>query len=476
MRSYKCLDNQVFSSGNYKIVPLRDEDKYVIMQWRNEQIYHLRQNKPLTKKVQEKYFQETIPTLFEKEQPNQILFSYLENDVCIGYGGLVHINWVDKHAEISFIINTALEKELFEFHWLTYLSLIEQVAFEAIGFHKIFVFAFDLRPHLYQVVEKGGFIKEARLKEHYFWEGRFIDAVIHSKIKTPKLRICLLVSGKLGYESLIKMAQTENIVAIFTDKHSDSIIKFAEDNQTPLFVGNPRGGKASDFVDTLKCDLVLSINYLFIIEEDIIALPQKWAINIHGSLLPKYRGRTPHVWAIINNEKETGITAHLITKAVDNGDILVQKSVPIDDNDTGATVLEKYIALYPTIIDEILRGVKTNTLLPIAQNEAHATYYGKRTPDDGQINWDWHTERIRNWVRAQAKPYPGAFGWYNHQKVIIHKAQTSDLGFDGALINGTILQKNTDNIVVKVPNGSLILSEIEDFDSHNFDINSVLSS
>ena len=157
MRSYKCLDNQVFSSGNYKIVPLRDEDKYVIMQWRNEQIYHLRQNKPLTKKVQEKYFQETIPTLFEKEQPNQILFSYLENDVCIGYGGLVHINWVDKHAEISFIINTALEKELFEFHWLTYLSLIEQVAFEAIGFHKIFVFAFDLRPHLYQVVEKGGF-------------------------------------------------------------------------------------------------------------------------------------------------------------------------------------------------------------------------------------------------------------------------------------------------------------------------------
>ena len=121
MRTYKCLNQQVFEAKQYKLVPLRDEDKYDIMQWRNEQIYHLRQNKPLTKEAQENYFQTVVSSLFEQEQPNQILFSYLENDVCIGYGGLVHINWIDKHAEISFIINTQLEKDFFDFHWVTYL-------------------------------------------------------------------------------------------------------------------------------------------------------------------------------------------------------------------------------------------------------------------------------------------------------------------------------------------------------------------
>ena len=182
MRTYKCLNQQVFEAKQYKIVPLRDDDKYDIMQWRNEQIYHLRQNKPLTQAAQENYFQTVVSSLFEQTQPNQILFSYLENDVCIGYGGLVHINWIDKHAEISFIINTSLEKDFFDFHWVTYLSLIEKVAFDDLDFHKIFTFAFDLRPYLYRPIEQAGFKKEAVLKEHYLWDNRFIDAIIHSKI------------------------------------------------------------------------------------------------------------------------------------------------------------------------------------------------------------------------------------------------------------------------------------------------------
>ncbi|MEY4905591.1 MAG: hypothetical protein RLZZ292_3406 [Bacteroidota bacterium] len=179
---YKCLNTQTFQHDKYSIVPIRDEDKYVIMQWRNEQIYHLRQDKPLTKENQETYFQNVVATLFEQEKPNQLLFSYLENDVCIGYGGLVHINWIDKNAEISFIINTELEKDFFEFHWITYLALIEQVAFKALKLHKLFTYAFDLRPHLYAALEKAYYQKEAIFKEHCFWEGRFIDVIIHSKI------------------------------------------------------------------------------------------------------------------------------------------------------------------------------------------------------------------------------------------------------------------------------------------------------
>lgn len=181
-REYMCLNKQVYSSGHYSLVPLRDEDKFPIMQWRNEQLYHLRQQKPLTAEDQEKYFNTVVAGLFEQVQPVQLLFSYLENNRCIGYGGLVHINWKDRHAEISFIINTELEKDFFEQHWITYLSLIERVAFEELNLHKIFTYAFDLRPHLYQAVEKAGYIQEARLKEHCFFENRFVDVVIHSKI------------------------------------------------------------------------------------------------------------------------------------------------------------------------------------------------------------------------------------------------------------------------------------------------------
>ena len=183
MNQYKILNKLSFSSGNFSIVPIRYEDRLDIMKWRNEQIYHLRQDKPLTIEDQEYYFNHVIAGLFDQEKPNQILFSFLENDKCIGYGGLVHINWIDMNAEISFIMDTILEKEYFESHWLTYLGLIDQLAFNELNLHKIYIYAFDLRPHLYKAAENASFIKEAVLKEHCKFEDKFIDVVIHSKIK-----------------------------------------------------------------------------------------------------------------------------------------------------------------------------------------------------------------------------------------------------------------------------------------------------
>ena len=98
MNSYKALSQQIFTSGDYKWVPIRFEDRFDIMKWRNDQMYHLRQAQLLTKQDQDHYFKTVVASLFDQEKPTQILFSYLENDVCIGYGGLVHINWVDKNA------------------------------------------------------------------------------------------------------------------------------------------------------------------------------------------------------------------------------------------------------------------------------------------------------------------------------------------------------------------------------------------
>lgn len=184
MRNYKCLSNSSFEEGNFCLVPIRDEDKYSILKMRNEQIYHLRQAEVLTEEKQDYYFSQVISKLFEEVKPNQILFSLLKDNEFIGYGGLVHINWIDKNAEISFIMKTELEKENFSFFWEKYLSVLEKVAFEDLKLHKIFTYAFDLRSHLYNVLERASFKEEARLKEHCFFDGKYIDVVIHSKTNT----------------------------------------------------------------------------------------------------------------------------------------------------------------------------------------------------------------------------------------------------------------------------------------------------
>lgn len=198
---YKCLNSQIFADGDYSLVPIREQDSYDIMKWRNEQIYHLRQAEPLTKEKQDWYFETVVAKLFEQEQPNQILFSYLKDEICIGYGGLVHINWIDRNAEISFVMNTELEDSLFEFHWKNYLGLIEKVGFDDLGLKKIFTYAFDLRPKLYFALNAMGFPNEVRLKDHCYLDGAFKDVVIHSKFNSIiKLRDADLKDVELTYK------------------------------------------------------------------------------------------------------------------------------------------------------------------------------------------------------------------------------------------------------------------------------------
>lgn len=180
MPKYICLQHQEQHLGDYSIVPLRYEDRFSIMKWRNEQIYHLRQARPLTEDDQQRYFDNVVSKLYDNPKPDQILFSYLEKGVCIGYGGLVHINWIDRNGEISFIMDTQLEAEHFAEHWSNYLTMLKAVAFEDLGLHKIYTYAFDLRPHLYTMLEANGYKREATLKEHCLFNGEYKDVVLHS--------------------------------------------------------------------------------------------------------------------------------------------------------------------------------------------------------------------------------------------------------------------------------------------------------
>ena len=181
-RTYLCLPQNTFRNGNYSLLPIRDEDKYVILQWRNEQIAILRQKKPLTKEMQEQYFATTIANLFTQEKPGQLLFSFLENDVLIGYGGLVHIDWESRNAEVSFITETKrnINKQQFINDLCNYLQILKPLAKEHLGFTKIYTYAYDIRPDLYAALLKSGFIEEARLKNHVVIKGQNYDVLIHS--------------------------------------------------------------------------------------------------------------------------------------------------------------------------------------------------------------------------------------------------------------------------------------------------------
>lgn len=269
----------------------------------------------------------------------------------------------------------------------------------------------------------------------------------------------ILVSGGLGTTCLEMMQQMHEVRFVMTDNSSHNIIAICHQKNIPVFIGNPRNEKAKEFISDKPVDVIFSINYLFIVEDDIITHPSKYAINFHGSLLPRYRGRTPHVWAIINNEKETGITAHLITEGCDEGDIVYQEKVTIEPESTGAHILNIFNSCYPKIIKKVADMIESNNIVPVQQDNNKASWFGKRTPEDGHICWNWQKERIHNWVRALAKPYPGAFSFRGNDKIIIHKVAFSDCGFHANMPDGLILTTNPQPII-KTPNGAVVLTDL----------------
>jgi methionyl-tRNA formyltransferase len=285
------------------------------------------------------------------------------------------------------------------------------------------------------------------------------------------MKIGFLCSGALGMSLLEYVFLTEEIRFVLTDRKSEAIISFCSENKINMFVGNPRYGNIDDFIKDKEIDVLISINYLFLIEPNLINLAKIISFNIHGSLLPKYRGRTPHVWAIINNEKETGVTAHLIDEGCDTGEIIEQIKIEIKPNDTGADVLGKFSVNYKILLDSVINKIKTNKISFKKQDNLLATFFGKRTPNDGLINWDWQRERIKNWVRAQAEPYPGAFTFYKEQKIIIDQVSFSDFGFNSSLQNGTIISISP--FIVKTPNGAIEILKIRS-QIDNIKINDVL--
>jgi methionyl-tRNA formyltransferase len=254
--------------------------------------------------------------------------------------------------------------------------------------------------------------------------------------------------GKRCLEELIKEKFNVKFIYTHKDNLNNSVDGFAIENNIPYSYIDFRkdlNGNVN-LIKSLEVDFLISINFRYIIPKTIFSIPN-YALNIHGSLLPKYRGRCPHVWSIINGEKNAGVTSHIIDKGVDTGDIISQKKIGISLEDTGYSLLKKYEEIYPKILMASIKSLLSGNA-PKKQNQEEATYFGRRIPEMGYIDFYKDSESIINFVRAQADPYPGAYYYLcDGKKIVINKVEIVKLLID--VKNIGIIKKINNEYYVK---------------------------
>ncbi|MBO5645174.1 MAG: formyltransferase, partial [Lentisphaeria bacterium] len=214
------------------------------------------------------------------------------------------------------------------------------------------------------------------------------------------------------------------ISAVFTHQDSkneniwfDSVAELAVSKGIPVYAPeNVNHPVWVGRISAMQPDFIFSFYYRNILKQDILDIPAKGAVNLHGSLLPKYRGRVPINWAIINGETESGVTLHYMTSKPDAGDIIAQERFDICCCDTAKTVFGKAVDAAKKLLKTTLPKLADGTAERIPQNDADATTYGGRCAKDGEIDWNKSAEAVHNLIRAVTKPYPGAFSFLGDRK------------------------------------------------------------
>lgn len=185
-------------------------------------------------------------------------------------------------------------------------------------------------------------------------------------------------------------------------------------------------------IAALKPDFLFSFYYRRMLGPALLAVPSRGALNMHGSLLPKYRGRAPVNWAVLHGETETGATLHYMTAKPDAGDIVAQERVPILPDETAKDVFDKVTVAAETALDRVLPALIAGTAPRQVNDVTRGSYFGGRSPEDGRIDWHGSARDIHNLVRAVAPPYPGAFYDLDGRRIEIAKTRMLDTCPPGA--------------------------------------------
>jgi UDP-4-amino-4-deoxy-L-arabinose formyltransferase/UDP-glucuronic acid dehydrogenase (UDP-4-keto-hexauronic acid decarboxylating) len=272
--------------------------------------------------------------------------------------------------------------------------------------------------------------------------------------------------GIVGLEALAR--EKFDVRAIFS--HLDdpdekiwfgSVVEWAKKNEIPVFC--PKNVNTPEWIEMIRGispEVIFSFYYRNLLSGDILAIPSKGSFNLHGSLLPAYRGRCPVNWVLVKGERRTGVTLHHMVEGPDAGDILGQKEVLIEFEDTAHTLYQKLCVKAKELLEEVLPLIKKGIAPRITQNLKEGSYHGGRRPEDGKIDWRWPVMQIYNLVRAVTEPYPGAFTYLpGGEKLFIWWALPEKGGNSKAPVGA--LEFEEDMLYVRASDGRMRLLDIE---------------
>lgn len=257
-------------------------------------------------------------------------------------------------------------------------------------------------------------------------------------------------TGCIGLQSLLDHGF--DVAAVFTHKDSpgeniwfDSVAELAAAHNIPVYA--PEDINHPLWVQRIRemaPEIIFSFYYRKLVSEELLALAPLGGLNLHGSLLPKYRGRCPVNWVLVNGEAETGVTLHQMTPKADDGPILGQRRVAIEASDTALTLQRALGVATGELLAELLPKIKAGSVSATPQDEKEASYFGGRTPADGEIDWSRSAGEVHNLIRAVTRPWPGAFSWLGNRKVFFWKVrevtgQEPEIAAPGTVLNNAPL-------------------------------------
>jgi methionyl-tRNA formyltransferase len=249
-------------------------------------------------------------------------------------------------------------------------------------------------------------------------------------------RIAVFAYSETGYECLkFLLGRGENVVLVVT--HADvpgedvwfpSVAELARSQGIPTVIAEAPDAELPNRLREAAPDLLFSFYFRHPLSDEILRLARLGAYNLHGSLLPKYRGRAPVNWAVAHGETQSGATLHAMTTKIDAGDIVDQESVPIGPDDTAFEVQKRVTQAGVRILERRLSQLKAGAAPRRPQDEAAASTFPRRKPEDGRIDWTRPAEQVHNLVRAVTHPYPGAFTDIFGGKATIWRTRLPHLG------------------------------------------------
>lgn len=235
--------------------------------------------------------------------------------------------------------------------------------------------------------------------------------------------------------------------------------EFALKYNLPVYT--PQNLKENEFIEDIKKyspDLGIVVAFGKILPKEVIEIPKLGFINVHPSLLPKYRGAAPINWAIIRGDKKTGISIQFVSEKLDAGDIIYQEEIEINEEDTAGTLSDKLKNLGAEILIKVIEQIKNNNYKTVPQDEHLATYAPIIKKEDTKIIWSKTSEEIHNLIRGLT-PYPGAFTYFNNRMIKLFRSKPQPIEKEGR--EGEILQISEEGILIKTKNTGILIKEVQ---------------